>query len=326
MRDAIWITWEIQRRNRSMAGALGFALHELDCRGPRFRRYVVCVARTIRLILAGRPAVIAAQNPSIVLCAVAALLRPLRRFVFVMDAHNSGVRPHEGNSSILNWFAAILMRAADVTIVTNETLACYVRTCGGTPVVVPDPLPAVPSLVKRKLCNGFAVAFVCTYGRDEPYLEVFEAARQMEGRVTIFVTGRYRGRRPLNVSPNVKFLGFLPDQDFWNMLASADAIMDLTTREHCLVCGAYEAVALGKPQILSDTADLRAYFFKGAAYARPNAASIAEAIEAVRRDGGKLASEAQQLRGELEVSWQARAADLVAAIEKARARRRGRAS
>ena len=63
---------------------------------------------------------------------------------------------------------------------------------------------------------------------------------------------------------------FLPvtcqKDEYVSMLYSVDATIDLTNRENCLVCGAYESVAAGKPMILSKTQALMEYFNKGAVY------------------------------------------------------------
>ena len=64
--------------------------------------------------------------------------------------------------------------------------------------------------------------------------------------------------------PNVHFTGFLADEDYWQLLRSADAIIDLTSKADCLVCGAYEALALGKPMLLSDNTASRELFGEGA--------------------------------------------------------------
>ena len=62
------------------------------------------------------------------------------------------------------------------------------------------------------------------------------------------------------------FTGFVPEDEYLALLQGADAIIDLTTREDCLVCGGYEGVAVERPLILSDTAAIRSYFSDGVRY------------------------------------------------------------
>ena len=80
----------------------------------------------------------------------------------------------------------------------------------------------------------------------------------------------------------------------------------LTTADHTLTCGAYEAVAVGTPMVLSETTAIRSYFSKGAVYAAPTAQGIAAAIAAAGEQLQRLSNEVAQLAGELQVSWDLR--------------------
>ena len=73
--------------------------------------------------------------------------------------------------------------------------------------------------------------------------------------------------------------------------------------QNCLVCGAYEAVALGKPLILSDTYALRNYFYKGAIYTENRAHSIANSICQAIDAREKLEKKVRELRNELNINW-----------------------
>jgi glycosyltransferase involved in cell wall biosynthesis len=75
------------------------------------------------------------------------------------------------------------------------------------------------------------------------------------------VTGNYRkaGIVPPTDAPNVTFTGFLADPDYVALLGRADVVIVLTSDDDLLNCGAYEALALDKPLILSDTKAIREY-------------------------------------------------------------------
>ena len=75
--------------------------------------------------------------------------------------------------------------------------------------------------------------------------------------------------------------GFIPESEYIAMLNSVDAVIDLTNRENCLVCGAYESIAAGKPMVLSRTVALMEYFNEGAVYVDHNEVSIANGIKEV---------------------------------------------
>ena len=108
--------------------------------------------------------------------------------------------------------------------------------------------------------------FSCAlFEKDEPYLEIIQAARLIDASVCLYITGRYQrpARIILDQAPSQCGLtGFFSDQDYINLLYSCDVVMDLTLMQDCLVCGAYEAVALGKLVILSDTEALKKLFLQ----------------------------------------------------------------
>jgi glycosyltransferase involved in cell wall biosynthesis len=120
------------------------------------------------------------------------------------------------------------------------------------------------------------------------------------------VTGR-RDRIPDGVlraaAPNVEFTGFLPDDEYWALLESVDLVVDLTYRDDCLVCGAYEAVARGKPLVLSDTAALRGYFSAGAVYTANTAEDIERALQQALTRLDDLISEVRQFRTNVGTAW-----------------------
>jgi len=62
------------------------------------------------------------------------------------------------------------------------------------------------------------------------------------------------------MSDNLTLTAFIDDNAYVTLLYSCDLIVDLTTREDCLVCGAYESVSAEKPLLLSDTTALRVFW------------------------------------------------------------------
>jgi glycosyltransferase involved in cell wall biosynthesis len=70
-----------------------------------------------------------------------------------------------------------------------------------------------------------------------------------------------------------------------------------------LVCGAYEAVTLGRPLVTSDTAALRQYFRRGTVYSRHDSASLAAAISYALANRERLAAEMRLLKPDLMAAW-----------------------
>jgi glycosyltransferase involved in cell wall biosynthesis len=136
---------------------------------------------------------------------------------------------------------------------------------------------------------------------DEPIANLFEAAR-LAPDVQFAFTGNQKkldagvlARAPANV----RFTGFLPEEGYWALLNTSDAIIDLTLMDHCLVCGAYEAAAAGKPAILSGNDASRELFAGTAIFSGHSPAEIAAAIAQLRAGAvpaEQVAAAARQLR------------------------------
>jgi trehalose-6-phosphate synthase len=149
------------------------------------------------------------------------------------------------------------------------------------------------------------LACICTFCEDEPYQEIIQAATLTTNDVAIYFTGKYEGKiDTTNIPLNVKLLGFLSEDEYWSLLASSDIIIDLTLRENCLVCGAYEGVAMAKPLLLSDTAALKSYFTQGCIYVKATQKnSIAQGIDIAIKNHGKLKEEITELKIKLGQDW-----------------------
>lgn len=300
MSDRVWISWETQRRNRSLSSRVNAKLFEIDLDLPAWRRYPLAIMQTIALLNREKPRVIFAQNPSIVLACLAIIYANLLGRKVVIDAHNAGLFPAEGRHRSLNWIASRLFRWTTITIVSNGELVSYINRLKGNAIAIPDPIPGIAEPDQSAPLSGaYNVLFICSWADDEPWLEVLRAAALLSSDIYIYMTGNSRGKeRQLDapIPENVVFTGFLQEREFNAMLFRCDAVIVLTTREDCLLCGAYEGVAAGKPMVLSDTLALRNHFCRGAIYTDNSASSIADAIEASRTRQAELTTEVKALR------------------------------
>ena len=320
--ETIWITWENQRRNRELARALSIRLYEwsdIDPIETWLFKYSVGVFRTLVLLARERPHVAFCQNPSTMLAFLLLLVRPLTGAKVFVDAHNAGLLPIGGRSKALNRIARWIQRHADLTLVTNDGLKRIVERNGGRAFVLPDKIPDPGQGPARPPCGRLNALFICSYAEDEPYLEVFEAARRLDPDVFVHVTGNHRKKNidPASLPRNVALTGYLPEGQYWEALRSADIVIDLTERDDCLVCGAYEAVAAGKPMVLSDKKANRLYFNHGAVYARHDPDSIANAIREALERKDTLSREVAVLRETRTREWESLRRRLVAEIDAA---------
>lgn len=304
----IWITWEKQRRNQSMCLKLGVACHELISPKRGLRRYIELMIRTILLVKKERPNVLFVQNPSIVLCFLMVICRPFLGYRLIVDEHNAGIFPLEGRSRLLNTIAKFIARKADFVIVTNTVLKEICDSWGALAYVVPDPLPDFDGFSspyanrKSRESNPIVMLFICTWAADEPYAMLISAASAFDrDSLIVRITGNPKEKvNQSKLPPNIELMGFIPDDEYVRELKHCDGVIVLTSRENCLNCGAYEAVSLEKPGILSDTKALRNYFSKGFLFTSINSEKcLVRSIENFISDREILEKEVKILKKEL---------------------------
>lgn len=282
MNGIAFLTWSSHRRTSGLAAGLGIELLEVISARRGMARHLELIARTLRLLWTRSFRVIVAQNPSIVLATLLVCLRPLRGYRLVVDAHNEAITPFVHDVAVVRAVSRWLLRRADLTIVTNAELAQRVRQAHGRPFVLPDPLPVLPPDLPGGASRPAFVVVVCTFAPDEPLDEIFAAAGKLP-EVEFKVTGNSRRCSPALLASkpaNVTLTGFLDEHSYWALLAASQAVLDLTRMPDCLVCGAYEALALGVPMILTDNPAGRRLFGEVAVFTDTAPVRIAAAIEA----------------------------------------------
>ncbi len=314
---AIWITWETMRRSEELSAAFNMPL----CKYLSNRSYIVRVIllsiRTSLKLLITRPGVVVVQNPSMILATVACLLRPLLRFRLAVDRHSNFRLDTQGAASLkekaFHLLSRYTIRKADLTIVTNEFLKKIVESWGGRGFVLQDKIPSLSYAEKIDLGGERNIVFVSSYAEDEPLEEVLVAARRIDPSIVIHITGDSRKLdRTLidNAPPNVVFTGFLEEKKYQSYLYSCDAALVLTTDDHLLTCGAYEAISLGKPLILSGQDALREFFHTGVIFTKNEAEGIASAIQEAIDERAGHENRISELAVELNASWQTKFSDL----------------
>lgn len=308
--NSLWITWEHQIRNKSMSARIGAEYVVFAYNGNALFRYMQCSWKTFVLLFKnrGKGKTVFVQNPSIVLSFIAVLCKKILAYRVVVDAHNSGVFPRRE----LQFIADFINRHADYVIVTNQGLAAHVTALGGCPVILPDPLPdvsvqdALPSpwgAIPRR-----SVMAICSWASDEPYVEIIGAAALLPN-VQFYITGNSKGRESAygqSLPPNVVLTGYISDNDYHVLLKTAGVVLDLTTRDDCLVCGAYEAISACKPVVLSDTQALRAYFDPEASFVANEASAIALCLKGIFAEYEKFSARAVENMAAIESRWQER--------------------
>lgn len=269
--------------------------------------------QTVKILHKEKARIVYVQCPSIFLATLLILIRPLFNFFLVVDQHNETVRPFNYQNRFYYNICMFIIRNADLNIVTNENLKNDVESKGGEAVVLHDKVPCFPSATKKILGPGKHIAFICTYSPDEPFNDVFKAAALLPKEYIFHVTGNSKKIKMdgFSLPENIRITGFLSDEDFLSLLSSCDAIIDLTYMDDCLVCGAYEAVALGKPMMLTDTDILKNVFNKGVIYCQNNPESIRYGVVELFSKIDTLKVEVEKLKDEMMDTWMQQKAVLI---------------
>ncbi|HSJ52429.1 MAG TPA: glycosyltransferase [Anaerolineae bacterium] len=280
-------------------------------------RYPIQAWKTWRLLRRERPDVVYVQNPPIFAVMVAYLYARLHGAQYVIDSHTSAfIAPRwRWALGLLRVFA----RRALAMIVHNKSQAEMVKDWGVRYVVIGflagDYPPGSPYPLQAGEADGsgqYHVAVISTYELDEPLDVVFEAARQMPD-VSFYVTGDSRRITPELLAqkpPNCHLTGFVPYDQYIGLLRQAGSIIDLTTRNHTLLMGGFEAVSLGTPLITSDWPILREYFSRGTVHVPNSVEGVCHGVRYAQEHEETLRQEMVALKATLEAEWQCNAAEL----------------
>jgi len=264
------------------------------------------------LIARMRPNTLIVQNPSLFLAAFAVIFRGLFGYNLVVDRHTNFMinKPDSIKKRVFCLIGDFSLRGSNLTIVTNKFLAELVKSKGGKAFILPDPLPQLEKHVPYPVASKKSVCFICTYASDEPYNEVIAATRLLPEDVSVYITGKYspnnltqESRDTVAELDNLFMTGFLSDAEYSGLLNTVDVVMDLTTLDHCLVCGAYEAIAIGKPLILSEKEANRELFGNAPVYINHSAIAIQTGITLAFEDLDSRTVAMNQLRTTYESYW-----------------------
>jgi glycosyltransferase involved in cell wall biosynthesis len=312
--NAVWVTWENQRRSVELAKAFDAKLFMYTVKHTsRIARYLCAWKETLGFVKRENPKYLFAQNPSLILALLLCLTKPFLHYKLIIDRH-SNFRYGSTNpylDAVFHLISDYTIRKADYTIVTNQPLQELIQSKGGTGVVLQDKLPQMTLCEKLELDGELNLVLINSFSSDEPIDEVLEAMKTMPDQVSLYVTGDYASRQKYaemaqSGPGNIRFTGFLPEDRFQSLLYSADALLVLTRSENTLTCGAYEGVALGKPLVLSDTKAIRNYFTDGAVYCGSDAESIHRSLEICLANREKLAGDILRFREKALTDWQDR--------------------
>jgi len=273
--------------------------------------YLVKTWKTLVWLLVEKPQVVWVQLPPTILLHLLFVYRLLlnQRCLIIADCHNASLRRP--------WIDIpgfkVLLRRCDIVLVHNDTIKQQgleldipphkLYTLEDPPASIdPEPAGSCSKEYPRPwlLCP-------CSFNKDEPISEIFEAAR-LAPEITFVLTGNVAkaakvhgiGKQP----NNVVLPGFLPTQEFDELLHNADIIMGLTLLDGIQLSVANEAVGAGQPMVLAATNTLKTLFHKGAVYADPKSSNaIASGCREAVQNHSMLQKAVKELRTERQQAW-----------------------
>ena len=277
-------------------------------------KYAGQLLRTFRILRTERPEAVFVMTPPVFAVLAVYLYCWHAGIPYVIDSHTAAfLHPRWRH---FQWLQNALCRRAATTIVTNEHLARGVERIGGHATIVTDVPVTYERIADFPTAGRFSVAVVCSFNDDEPIDQIVEAARELP-TVTFYLTGDARRlRRDLadRLPSNVTLTGFLSDAEYGGLLTRANAVMALTTRNHTMLRGAYEAVYQGTPVIVSNWPLLREAFASGAVHVDNSASSIVAAVGDMQRNAARFRRDVLVLRDRKRSDWSNRQEELIMRI------------
>lgn len=272
--------------------------------------YLVYTWRTWQLLERQRPRTVIVQVPPIFALLVVAAWCAWRgekvtghRVPYIIDCHTGTFYDLRWKWSLplLHWLA----KRALVTLVASDEAQKILQHWEVKNLFLIDGIPILDQPTGTVGSEGqVRVAVISGFGLDEPIPELFEAAKLLS-YVTFYMSGnpaRAGGQagKILEQRPaNVHLTGYLSESAYVGLLKNVHGLVDLTKQPHLLTCGAYEALAVGKPGVISDWPLLKHYFTRGFIYVQNSPQEIAEGITKLIRERATLKEDILDLRQEL---------------------------
>jgi glycosyltransferase involved in cell wall biosynthesis len=278
-------------------------------------KFVVRAFATMGLLLRKRPRVVFAMNMPVFCPLVALVYCKLFGAQLVLDVHSGAYNKAQWRKFL--WLHDAIAKRARVSLATNSTIGQFLEDAGAPEVLnVPD-IPFELPRGEYAVADGFTLCMIALYDVDEPVAELFEVARRMPD-ATFYVTGNSaKAPRELVASKpdNVVLTGFIPKNDYGELLQRVSAIAALTTRDDTMQRGGSEAISASKPLVTSDWPILKEIFYKGACYCDNTIDGIEAAVREVREQYDRYLGEMGAMHDERQARWEETQAAIEALLD-----------
>jgi glycosyltransferase involved in cell wall biosynthesis len=278
-------------------------------------KYPPQALKTLLLLFSKKPKLVIVQSPPSLAVLFVYFYCAMTGSQYIVDAHSAAfsrrwIRPL--------WLTKHLARKAMTTIVTNGHFQQMIQSWGAHSFVLHD----IPTVFSRSsaaypLDGEFNMVVITTFAPDEPLDEILSAAAQIPD-VHFYVTGRKKNAPAgamERAAPNVHFTDFLPNDTYYSLLGSVQAVMCLTTRDHTMQRGACEALWMGKPIVTSDWGLLREYFRDGTIHVKNSSDAIVIGVREMKNNLRMYEEGIVTLQSDRRHEWQEKISALLKLIE-----------
>ena len=270
-------------------------------------KYLLQTIKSLQILFIERPDLVFVMAPPIFACIPVFLYCKFFKKSYIVDAHTAAfLHKRWENKKRLNSF---FIKRALRSCVTNEFLADIVKELGGDYIILTDvpikfPIYKHEKKHQNKLCK--IVTLINTFADDEP-LEDFLSAAEKFNDINFYVTGKINSSEKHYIKSlkwNISFTDFLSDYDYGKLLYDSDLVCVFTKRNHTMLRGAYEAIYLGKPIVISDWDILKKNFPIGAVLVDNTVKGITAGIKEALANLNELSQGAQLLREKKIKIWE----------------------
>lgn len=287
----VFISWtQGNSRTRDLGRRLPLDTVFIYRHGNLAIRYAKQTLATWRVLRKKSPQVIVIMLPPLPLLLTVWFYARLHGCKLVADMHTGAF-----NDPRWQWSLPITMRLlrGHTAIVTNAYLANLCEAKSVHAEVLHDPIETSGSGHHKVRPNS--VLCPVSYANDEPIDEMMRAARETPELEWVMT-----GKAPISVKKaapsNVKFTGFVSDEEFNKLMEESGVVLALTTRPHTMQRAGYEALSFGKPQVTSDFSVLSDFLSGAALYTDRTAADITRCVKAAVLNREELTQEALRIR------------------------------
>lgn len=312
MAEGIYLRWGA-RRNRAddLAKALDVRLVALRWQSSNPAivpiRYIVQFLQTLGLLLWRRPKVVLSQHTHPFCSLAAVVYAAFGRCRVITDCHNAPFVDRVWRDWPIDVVNRFIYSRAALNLVHNRAILKYaVETLRlpGDFLVLHDAIPHVRD-IDPSGNEGSGALVVCSFAADEPIEAIVEATR-LAPDIRFRITGnraRLGRSSHAGVGENVTFTGFVSNSEYDRMLASAEVVIALSTRNNVLMRACHEAIGAGVPLVTSDSPTAREYFSEGTIFVRNEAEDIAVGTRTAIDAKARLRAEMGELRRLRREQW-----------------------